>query len=153
MRRIVVIIAAVVGSIVVLAGAVLFYAAMNLNSIIAERRQIFLDKVSASLGRPVHAADIKATLGWGIDADITGVVDEISEACDIGRIEDRGVESHVEIERVERTGIRGDVHCEGVADSDPRDGREADDGAGSRSGSAEGEYEGSKQSVFHVGLA
>ncbi len=73
MRRIVVIIAAVVGSIVVLAGAVLFYAAMNLNSIIAERRQSLLDKVSASLGRPVHAADIKTTLGWGIDADITGV--------------------------------------------------------------------------------
>jgi uncharacterized protein involved in outer membrane biogenesis len=73
MRRIVVIIAAVVGSIVVLVGAVLFYAAMNLNSIIAERRQPLLDKVSASLGRPVHAADIKTTLGWGIDADITGV--------------------------------------------------------------------------------
>src|SRR5579863_4332938 len=73
MRRIAVIIAAVVGSIVVLAGAILFYAAMNLNSIIAERRQTLLDKVSASLGRPVHAADIKATLGWGIDADITGV--------------------------------------------------------------------------------
>ncbi len=54
-------------------GAVLFYAAANLNSIIAERRQTILDKVSASLGRPVHAADIKASLGWGIMADITGV--------------------------------------------------------------------------------
>ena len=73
MRRIIVITASIVGAIVILVGAILFYAAMNLDSIIAERRQTFLDKVSASLGRPVHAADIKATLGWGIDADITGV--------------------------------------------------------------------------------
>ena len=73
MRRIIVITAAVVGAVVVLVGAILFYAATNLNSIIAERRQTVLDKLSASLGRPVHAADIKATLGWGIDADITGV--------------------------------------------------------------------------------
>ena len=59
MRRIIVITASIVGAIVILVGAILFYAAMNLDSIIAERRQTFLDKVSASLGRPVHAADIK----------------------------------------------------------------------------------------------
>ncbi len=73
MRRAIVITAAVVGAIVIIVGVILFYAATNLNSIIAERRQTILDKVSASLGRPVHAADIKVSLGWGIMADVTGV--------------------------------------------------------------------------------
>src|SRR6202166_1125870 len=73
MRRIIVITAAVLGAIVIFVGVILFYAATNLNSIIAERRQTILDKVSTSLGRPVHAADIKVSLGWGIMADVTGV--------------------------------------------------------------------------------
>jgi len=73
MRRIIVITAAVLGAIVIFIGVILFYAASNLNSIIAERRQTILDKVSTSLGRPVHAADIKVSLGWGIMADVTGV--------------------------------------------------------------------------------
>ncbi len=73
MRRIIIISAAIVGAIVIFIGVILFYAATNLNSIIAERRQTILDKVSASLGRPVHAADIKVALGWGIMADVTGV--------------------------------------------------------------------------------
>ena len=73
MRRIIVITAAVLGAIVIFIGVIFFYAATNLNSIIAERRQTILDKVSTSLGRPVHAADIKVSLGWGIMADVTGV--------------------------------------------------------------------------------
>jgi uncharacterized protein involved in outer membrane biogenesis len=73
MRLVIVIAAAIVGAIAIFAGVILFYAATNLNSIIAERRQTILDKVSASLGRPVHAADIKVSLGWGIMADVTGV--------------------------------------------------------------------------------
>jgi uncharacterized protein involved in outer membrane biogenesis len=74
MRRIIVITATVVGAIVIFIGVILFYAATNLNSIIAERRQTILDRVSASLGRPVHAADIKVALGrGGIMADVTGV--------------------------------------------------------------------------------
>ena len=73
MRRIIVIAAAVVGAVVIFLGAILFYAAVNLNSIIAERRQNILDKVSTSLGRNVHADDIKVRLGWGILADVTGV--------------------------------------------------------------------------------
>src|ERR1700687_2667752 len=72
MRRIIVITAAVLGAIVIFIGVILFYAATNLNSITAERRQTILDKVSTSLGRPVHAADIKVSLGWGIMADVTG---------------------------------------------------------------------------------
>ncbi len=73
MRRVIVIAAAIVGAVVIFAGAILFYAATNLNSIIAERRQNVLDKVSSALGRQVHADDIKVTLGWGILADVTGV--------------------------------------------------------------------------------
>ncbi|MGC1189464.1 MAG: hypothetical protein WA861_02695, partial [Candidatus Binatus sp.] len=73
MRRVLVIAAAIVGAVVIFAGAILFYAATNLNSIIAERRQNVLDKVSKALGRQVHADDIKVSLGWGILADVTGV--------------------------------------------------------------------------------
>ncbi len=73
MRRVIVIAAAVVGAVVIFAGAILFYAATNLNSIIAERRQTILDKVSTAIGRQVHADDIKVSLGWGILADVTGV--------------------------------------------------------------------------------
>ncbi len=73
MRRVLVAAVAIIGAVVIFAGAILFYAATNLNSIIAERRQIVLDKVSRALGRQVHADDIKVSLGWGILADVTGV--------------------------------------------------------------------------------
>ena len=83
MRRVIVIAAAIVGAIVIFAGAILFYAATNLNSIIAERRQTILDKVSTALGRQVHADDIKVTLGWGILADVTGV--QVADDPDISK--------------------------------------------------------------------
>ncbi|MGC2495121.1 AsmA family protein [Candidatus Binatus sp.] len=73
MRRVIVVAAAIVGAVVIFAGAIVFYAATNLNSIIAERRQSILDKVSTALGRQIHADDIKVSLGWGIMADVTGV--------------------------------------------------------------------------------
>src|ERR1700735_1623586 len=72
MRRVIVMAAEIVGAVVIFVGAIFFYAATNLNSIIAERRQAILDKVSIALGRQVHADDIKVTLGWGILADVTG---------------------------------------------------------------------------------
>jgi uncharacterized protein involved in outer membrane biogenesis len=83
MRRVIVVAAAIVGAVVILVGAVLFYAAINLNSIIAERRQSILYKVSASLGRQVHADDIKVSLGWGILADVTGV--QVADDPDISK--------------------------------------------------------------------
>ena len=55
----------------------------NLNSIIAERRQTILDKVSIALGRQVHADDIKVSLGWGILADVTGV--QVADDPDISK--------------------------------------------------------------------
>src|ERR1700735_108131 len=83
MRRVIVIAAAIVGAVVIFAGAILFYAATNLNSIIAERRQTVLDKVSTARGRQVHADDIKVILGWGILADVTGV--QVSDDPDISK--------------------------------------------------------------------
>ncbi len=73
MRRVIVVAAAIIGAVVIFAGAILFYAAANLESIIAERRQPILDKVSTALGRNVHIDDIKVSFGWGILADVTGV--------------------------------------------------------------------------------
>src|SRR5271168_1246942 len=73
MRRVIVVAAAILAAVVIFAGVIVFYAATNLNSIIAERRQTVLDKVSRALGRQVHANDIKVSLGWGIMADVTGV--------------------------------------------------------------------------------
>src|SRR5208337_1987581 len=83
MRRVIVVAAAIVGAVVIFAGAILFYAATNLNSIIAERRQTILDKVSTALGRKVHADDIKVSLGWGILADVTGV--QVADDPDISK--------------------------------------------------------------------
>ncbi|MDB5107394.1 MAG: hypothetical protein JWM69_335 [Candidatus Binatus sp.] len=73
MRRVILIVSAVIAVLVVVAGAIVLYAVTNLNSIIAERRQTILDKVSSSLGREVHADDIKASVGWGVMADLKGV--------------------------------------------------------------------------------
>ena len=83
MRRVIVVAAAIVGAVVIFAGAILFYAATNLNSIIAERRQTILDKVSTALGRQVHIDDIKVSLGWGILADVTGV--QVADDPDISK--------------------------------------------------------------------
>ena len=83
MRRVIIAAAAIFGAVVIFAGAIFFYAAINLNSIIAERRQTVLDKVSTALGRQVHADDIKVSLGWGILADVTGV--KVADDPDISK--------------------------------------------------------------------
>jgi len=73
MRKPLIIIGAIVGGIAVAIAAILIYAAANLNSIIASNRDRVLAKVSASLGRSVHVESIKAQLGWGVEADLSGV--------------------------------------------------------------------------------
>ena len=65
------IVGAVVAVLVIAVAAVFIYAARNLNSIIAERQPILLQKVSDSLGRKVEVASIKASLGWGLVAELT----------------------------------------------------------------------------------
>ena len=73
MRKAVMIVGAVIAVIVIVIAAVLIYAARNLNSIIAERQAYLLQKVSDSLHRKVEVSSIKATLGWGLVAELTGV--------------------------------------------------------------------------------
>lgn len=69
-----VLIAGMVLLVVLLAvGGLFFYAAANLNSIIAQNRDYLLAKVSASLGRKVEVSAIEAKLGWGIAADLRNV--------------------------------------------------------------------------------
>src|SRR5215472_1639078 len=73
MRRPLIVIAAIVGALILALIAIFIYAAANLNSIIAENRGFLLQRVSAALGRKIEVAQIKAQLGWGVSADLTGV--------------------------------------------------------------------------------
>ena len=73
MRKIPLVVGAVVLVIILVVAAILFYAARNLNSIIAQNRDRILARVSTSLGRKVEVAKINASLGWGVMADLTGV--------------------------------------------------------------------------------
>src|SRR5215469_17014814 len=73
MRRPLIVIGAIVGALILALIAVFIYAAANLNSIIAENRGFLLQRVSTALGRKVEVAQIKAQLGWGVRADLTGV--------------------------------------------------------------------------------
>ncbi len=71
MRKAVMIVGAVVAVVVIVIAAVLIYAARNLNSIIAQRQPELLQKASDALGRKVEVASIKASLGWGLVAELT----------------------------------------------------------------------------------
>ncbi len=73
MRRVLTVGVVVVGFVILVIFGVLFYAYLNLNSIIADNRERVLTAVSDALGRDVQAGEIKATIGWGVAADITGV--------------------------------------------------------------------------------
>ncbi len=73
MRKVLIILGGIVGAIVVVAAAVLLYAAANLNSIIAHNRDRVLAKASDAIGRKVEAQEIKAQIGWGVMADLSGV--------------------------------------------------------------------------------
>jgi uncharacterized protein involved in outer membrane biogenesis len=73
MRKLILIIGAVVGLIVIAAAALVFYAALNLDSIIAANRDRILKIASDSVGRPVEADSIKAHVGWGVMMDVSGV--------------------------------------------------------------------------------
>ena len=73
MRRPLIVIASIVGALILALIAIFIYAAANLNAIIAENRGFLLERVSAALGRKIEVAQIKAQLGWGVSADLTGV--------------------------------------------------------------------------------
>lgn len=73
MRKVFLIIGVVVLVLVVAVGGLFFYAAANLNSIIAQNREYLLTKVSDSLGRKVEVSTISVKLGWGVSADLKNV--------------------------------------------------------------------------------
>ncbi len=73
MRKIVMISGAVAGVLILILAAAVFYAARNLNSIIAENRDYLLGRVGDSLGRKVDVSSVSASLGWGVMADLKGV--------------------------------------------------------------------------------
>jgi uncharacterized protein involved in outer membrane biogenesis len=73
MGKPVIIIGSIIGGIVFAVAAILIYAYANLNSIIASNRDRVLARVSQSLGRSVRVESIKAELGWGVVADLSGV--------------------------------------------------------------------------------
>ncbi len=73
MRRVFLIVGVLVLILLVIVGGLFFYAATNLNSIIAQNRDYLLAKVSDSLGRKVEVGAIKVKLGWGIGADLMDV--------------------------------------------------------------------------------
>ena len=72
MRRALTVGVVVVGFVILVVFGVLFYAYLDLNSIIADNRERLLTALSNALGRDVQAGEIKAMLGWGVSADVTG---------------------------------------------------------------------------------
>jgi len=73
MRRPIVLAGTICGALILIVAALLFYAAANLNSIIAENRDALISRLSSSIGRPVQAANIQASIGWGVAADVSEV--------------------------------------------------------------------------------
>lgn len=73
MRKAVLIVGSLVGVLLIVIVALLGYAVLNLNSIIAAKRDFILAKAGDALGRRVEAKEIKASLGWGVSMDVAGV--------------------------------------------------------------------------------
>jgi uncharacterized protein involved in outer membrane biogenesis len=73
MRKVILTAAIVVGLVIIVVIGVMLYAALNLNGIIASNRARILAKASDSLDRKVDVRDIKASLGWGVSVDLSGV--------------------------------------------------------------------------------
>jgi uncharacterized protein involved in outer membrane biogenesis len=73
MRRLILIAGVALGVAILIVVAVVGYAYLNLNSIIASNRARLLDRASAAVGRPIQADELKASLGRGVAIEITGV--------------------------------------------------------------------------------
>src|SRR5277367_6765875 len=74
MRRGWIIGGAIFGVILAAVAVMLVWATINLNSIIAQRRAAIVAKASATLGRKVEIATIRASVGWGVSIDLSGVM-------------------------------------------------------------------------------
>jgi uncharacterized protein involved in outer membrane biogenesis len=74
MRRAWIIGASIVGVVVIAIIALFIWATLNLDSLIAAKRDYILSRASDALGRKIEIADIRASLGWGVSIDLRGVV-------------------------------------------------------------------------------
>jgi uncharacterized protein involved in outer membrane biogenesis len=63
----------VLGVVVLVVIGVVVYAVLNLNRIVQSQRGLILAKASDAVGRKVDVQDIRASLGWGVIADLRGV--------------------------------------------------------------------------------
>ncbi len=63
----------IAGAALLIVVAILGYAVLNLNRIISENKGRVLVKISEAIGRQVEVGDVKASLGWGVVLDITGL--------------------------------------------------------------------------------
>src|ERR1700691_1364404 len=73
MRRALIIGGGFIGLIILILAGLLGYAVLNLNSLIQQRRDYLLSRVSDAIGRTVTVDAIKASLGWGVLIDLSGV--------------------------------------------------------------------------------
>lgn len=73
MRKAIIIASALFGVAALIAAALVGYAFINLSSIVANRRQGILTRVSEALGRPVKVAEIQVRAGWGVSVEVTGL--------------------------------------------------------------------------------
>ncbi|HUA34198.1 MAG TPA: AsmA family protein [Candidatus Binataceae bacterium] len=71
MRKAITIVFILLGLVFIGVFGVLLYAYFNLNSIIADNQGRVLAAVSNALGRDVQAGAIKASLGWGVSAEVS----------------------------------------------------------------------------------
>ena len=71
MRKAVTTVFILLGVVLIGVFGVLLYAYLNLNSIIADNQGRVLAAVSNALGRDVQADSIKASLGWGVSAEVS----------------------------------------------------------------------------------
>ena len=73
MRRTLLIVGIVVGTVVLIAAGLTAYAYFNLSSIIAHNEKRILARVSDALGRRVEVGKIQAQMGWGVSVEIGGL--------------------------------------------------------------------------------
>jgi uncharacterized protein involved in outer membrane biogenesis len=73
MRRSWLIAASALAVFVLIIAGLLIYGALNLNSLVKNNRQYLLDRVGDALKRKVQAQNVRATLGWGVALEITGL--------------------------------------------------------------------------------
>lgn len=72
MRKPLIIAGLCLGALVIVVGAIVLYAAFNLNWIVAQNRGYLISRLSEALGRDVQAQSVSLSLGWGMAMQVDG---------------------------------------------------------------------------------